>query len=86
MISKKPTDQTESEMPAKSKRNQRIAMAIAEHHPEKLYARNKGLKSMAKRQLHDFASTPEKGLPKKVHHRERLTAEEQDFVNRIRKR
>jgi hypothetical protein len=29
-------------MPAVS-RNQRIAMAIAEHHPEKLKARNRGL-------------------------------------------
>lgn len=51
-------------MPAKSKK-QRQAMAIAEHHPEKLYKRNKGLKKMSKKQLHDFASTKEKGLPKK---------------------
>ncbi len=49
-------------MPAESKA-QRIAMAIAEHHPEELYARNKGLKEMSHKQLHDFASTPEKGLP-----------------------
>ena len=39
-------------------------MAIAEHHPSKLYARNKGLKQMSKSQLSDFASTKEKGLPK----------------------
>ena len=39
-------------------------MAIAEHHPEKLYAKNKGLKKMSKKQLHDFATTKEKGLPK----------------------
>ena len=51
-------------MPAKSKA-QREAMAIAEHHPEKLYKRNKGLKKMTKSQLHDYASTKEKGLPKK---------------------
>ncbi len=41
-------------------------MAIAEHHPEKLYKRNRGLLKMSKQQLHDFASTKEKGLPKKV--------------------
>lgn len=42
---------------------QRTAMAIAEHHPEKLYARNKGLKKMTHKQLHEFASTSESGLP-----------------------
>jgi hypothetical protein len=42
---------------------QRTAMAIAEHHPEKLYARNKGLKKMSHQQLHEFASTSEKNLP-----------------------
>jgi len=51
-------------MPAVSKA-QRVAMAIAEHEPGKLYARNKGLKKMSKSQLHDYASTPEEGLPKK---------------------
>lgn len=51
-------------MPAVSKK-QREAMAIAEHHPEKLYARNKGLKKMSKSQLHDFSITKEKGLPLK---------------------
>ena len=53
-------------MPAVSK-NQRIAMAIAEHHPEELNEKNKGLADMTHKQLHDFASTPEKGLPKHVH-------------------
>lgn len=53
-------------MPAVS-RNQRIAMAIAEHHPEKLLPRNRGMLSMDKSKLHDFASTKEKGLPKKKH-------------------
>ena len=52
-------------MPAKSKA-QRSAMAIAEHNPKKLYKRNAGLKKMSKSQLHDFASTKTKGLPKKV--------------------
>jgi hypothetical protein len=41
-------------------------MAIAEHSPEKLYARNAGLKRMTLKQLHDFASTKRKGLPKRV--------------------
>ena len=41
-------------------------MAIAQHHPEKLYARNRGMLSMSKGQLHDFAATPEKGLPEHV--------------------
>jgi len=49
-------------MPSVSK-NQRRAMAIAEHHPEELYAKNKGLLKMSHQQLHDFASTREKNLP-----------------------
>jgi len=44
---------------------QRRAMAIAEHHPSKLKARNRGLLKMSHEQLHDFASTPEKGLPER---------------------
>jgi hypothetical protein len=51
-------------MPARSKA-QRRAMAIAKHHPEKLHKKNKGLKKMSKKQLGEFASTKEKGLPKK---------------------
>ena len=49
-------------MPAKSKAQQE-AMAIAEHEPGKLDPKNKGLLSMTGSQLHDFASTPRKGLP-----------------------
>jgi len=49
-------------MPSVSKA-QRKAMAIAEHHPDELYAKNRGLLKMSHQQLHDFASTPEKGLP-----------------------
>jgi hypothetical protein len=48
-------------------RNQRIATAIAEHHPDELYARNQGLTKMSHSQLHDFASTPQTGLPRTVH-------------------
>jgi len=51
-------------MPAKSKKQQ-MAMAIAEHEPSKLYAKNKGLLKMSKSQLHDFAATKRKGLPEK---------------------
>ena len=51
-------------MPATSQAQQ-MAMAIAEHEPEKLYARNRGLLGMTHQQLHDFASTPRKGLPKR---------------------
>lgn len=49
-------------MPAVSKA-QREAMAIAEHHPSRLYGKNRGLLKMSHSQLHDFASTKEKGLP-----------------------
>ena len=52
-------------MPATSKAQQ-IAMAIAEHAPGKLYARNKGMLKMSHEQLHDFAATKRKGLPEKA--------------------
>lgn len=49
-------------MPSRS-RSQQQAMAIAEHAPNKLYKRNRGLLKMSKSQLSDFASTKRKGLP-----------------------
>lgn len=49
-------------MPAVSKAQQ-VAMAIAEHHPDKLNKKNKGLLKMSHKQLHEFASTPRKSLP-----------------------
>lgn len=49
-------------MPAVSKKQQ-IATAIAEHHPEDLYARNRGLLKMDKQQLHEFAATKRSNLP-----------------------
>ncbi len=53
-------------MPATSIAQRRL-FAIAEHHPEKLHKDNKKiLGSMTKGQMHDFAATPEKELPKKV--------------------
>jgi hypothetical protein len=42
-------------MPATSEK-MRVAAAIAEHEPSKLYARNKGMKSMSHKQLHEFAT------------------------------
>ncbi len=55
-------------MPAKSV-VQRQAAAIAEHHPEELYARNRGMMGMSLTDLKHYASTPEKGLPKRVANR-----------------
>ena len=49
-------------MPATSEK-QRELMAIAEHHPDKLYAKNRGILKMSHSQLHDFAST--RGLKRK---------------------
>jgi hypothetical protein len=51
-------------MPALSVKQRRM-MAIAEHHPEKLYGRNRGVMNMSSSQMHDFAATKEKGLPKR---------------------
>ena len=43
-------------MPAKTEK-QRKMMAIAEHHPEKLYKENRGVLKMSKEQLGDFAKS-----------------------------
>lgn len=51
-------------MSATSKKQRRM-MAIAKHHPEKLHKKNRGVLKMSKKQLSDYASTKEKGLPKK---------------------
>ena len=58
-------------MPAASKAMRR-AVAIAEHDPGRLYARNKSLLHMTRRQMHKFASTPEQGLPKRKSLKHRL--------------
>lgn len=42
-------------MPAKTKKQRRL-FAIAEHHPEQLYAKNKALASLPRKTLHEFAS------------------------------
>jgi len=51
-------------MPAQSKAQQEV-MVIAEHNPSALYARNRGVLNMSKKQLHDFANTKTKNLPNK---------------------
>lgn len=52
-------------MPALSKKQRRL-MAIAEHHPGEVYGKNRAVLKMSHQQLHDFASTKEKGLPASV--------------------
>jgi hypothetical protein len=52
-------------MPARSVAQRRL-MAIAEHHPAEVNAKNRGVLSMSKGQLHDFARTSERGLPSVV--------------------
>lgn len=48
-------------MPAVSDK-QRKLMAIAEHHPDQVSAKNRGVLSMSQGQLHDFAATKKKSL------------------------
>lgn len=55
-------------MPAVSEA-QRKLVAMAEHNPEKVHAKNRGVLGMSKMQMHDYAMTPEKGLPKRVRHK-----------------
>lgn len=49
-------------MPSVSKAERRL-MAIAEHHPDEVSPKNRGVLKMTHQQLHEFASTPETGLP-----------------------
>lgn len=49
-------------MPAVSQAQQRL-FAIAEHHPEQLHAKHRGMLHMSQSQLHDFAATPRTSLP-----------------------
>jgi hypothetical protein len=51
-------------MPAGSIALRRLA-GLAEHHPEKVSKKNRSILKMTGVQLHDFASTPETGLPYK---------------------
>lgn len=45
---------------------QRRLMAIGEHHPDALYAKHRGVARMTHQELHDFASTSERGLSEHV--------------------
>ena len=45
--------------------SQRRLMALAEHHPAEVYKKNKSILHMKNVALHDYASTPESGLPYK---------------------
>lgn len=49
-------------MPAKSIAQQKL-MGMALHNPKKIYRKNKGVLSMGKEDLQDFASTKQTGLP-----------------------
>jgi hypothetical protein len=49
-------------MPSVSQAQQQAA-AIAKHHPEKLYKRNRAMLRMSKADLSEFARTKHKGLP-----------------------
>ena len=51
-------------MPANSKKQQRL-MAMAEHNPEKVHKKNRGVLKMPHKKMHEYASTPRKGLPNK---------------------
>jgi hypothetical protein len=52
-------------MPSLSKAQQAL-LALGEHHPEKVRPENRDVLKMSHSQLHDFASTPTKGLPEHV--------------------
>ena len=52
-------------MPSVSK-SQQALMAIAKNSPSKVKGKNRGVLKMTKKQLHDFAATKTKKLPKKV--------------------
>jgi hypothetical protein len=55
-------DKEVTKMPAKSIAMGRLAR-LAENNPEKVYPRNRSILKMKGKSLHDYASTPEKGLP-----------------------
>ena len=61
-------------MPAVSRKQQQM-MAIAEHAPEKLYKRNRGVLEMGKKKLHEFASTKRRGLPEKKKRKKMQTSD-----------
>jgi hypothetical protein len=56
-------------MPSTS-RKQRRFFGWVEHNPDQAKAEGKYPKGMSHQAMHDFASTPEKGLPEHVEHKE----------------
>jgi hypothetical protein len=64
-------------MPPTSKAQRRL-MAIAEHAPDQLYARNRGVLDMTHQQLHDFAAVKEKGMPHYVQTKQAKRARKRD--------
>jgi hypothetical protein len=52
-------------MPAESQAQQRL-MAMAEHNPGAVSAKNRGVLKMSHSQLHDFAATKRSSLPKRA--------------------
>lgn len=57
-------------MPAESKKQRKLA-AMAEHNPSAIRSENRSILSMKKSDLHDYASTKEKGLPERKKKRKR---------------
>jgi hypothetical protein len=72
-------------MPATSTAQRRM-MAIAEHYPEQLYAQNRGVLKMSKGQLHDFASTKEKGKPHYAPSGEAMKHVVRSYSEKVRKK
>ncbi len=66
-------------MPATSKAQQQL-MAIAEHNPGAVSKKNRGVLKMSHQQLHDFAATKRKGLPKRKAGRPRKQADSRAYV------
>lgn len=50
---------------ASTSKKQQMMFAIAEHEPEKLHKRNRGVLGMKKSEMHKFSSTKRKNLPYK---------------------
>ena len=51
---------------------QKRAAAVAEHHPGKLFKRNRNLLSMDKKEMHEMASGSEKDMPMRAKKRKNL--------------
>jgi hypothetical protein len=72
-------------MPAKSKKQRRL-MAIAEHHPEKLYIRNKDVLKMSKEQLSHYSTTDEKNLSELARKKKHHSADNGSFLDNLMNR